>query len=88
MRPALAARPAVDFPKPDTVVAVTIDPETGLLANADCPAKLDEYYIVGTEPAANCSRHGGAPLNTAPPPPPLPDADGELPEMDQMEVFD
>ena len=77
MRPAMAARPVVDFPKPDTVVSVSIDPETGFLANADCPEKLDEFYIAGTQPTGNCPRHGGAPLNPTPPPPPPPNADGE-----------
>ena len=72
MRPASAARPAVEFPKPDTVVTVTIDPATGLLANADCPEKLDEFYIAGTQPTGSCPAHGGAPVNQVPPPLPLP----------------
>lgn len=44
MRPALAARPVVDFAKPDTVVAVSIDPATGYPATPDCPVKRDELY--------------------------------------------
>lgn len=81
MRPALAARPVVDFAQPDTVVAVAIDPATGLLANQDCPVKVDESYIVGTQPTENCPKHGGAPLQPIPPPPslPLPDANGQQP---------
>ncbi len=59
MRPALAARPAIDFPKPETVVAVSIDPTTGYLATADCPQQTDEFYIVGTEPTEQCPKHRG-----------------------------
>ena len=45
MRTALAAKPAVDFPKPETVVTVSIDPATGYVATPDCPEKRDEFYI-------------------------------------------
>ena len=55
MRKAVAARPVVDFPKPDTVVSVSIDPATGCLATADSPQKRDEFYIVGSEPGAECA---------------------------------
>jgi penicillin-binding protein 2D len=77
MRPALATRPSVDFPKPDTVVSVAIDPTTGDLANAECPEKRDEYYIAGTEPTEYCTQHGGAPVTQPPQPLPSPDDDGE-----------
>jgi 1A family penicillin-binding protein len=50
MSKALASKPPVDFPKPDTVVAVAIDPATGLLAAGDDPKKREEFYIMGTEP--------------------------------------
>jgi 1A family penicillin-binding protein len=63
MRKALAGKPAVDFTQPDSVVSVTIDPATGTLANTDCPVKIEEYYLAGTEPAASCPKHGGTPLN-------------------------
>lgn len=59
MRKAVAARPAADFPKPDTIVSVSIDPETGYLATPDCPKKRDEFYITGTEPTEYCPKHGG-----------------------------
>ncbi|MBI1922184.1 MAG: PBP1A family penicillin-binding protein [Geobacter sp.] len=58
MRPALASKPAIDFPKPDTVVAVSIDPTTGGLATDDCPEKRDEFFNAGTEPTAYCTKHG------------------------------
>jgi 1A family penicillin-binding protein len=58
MRKALAAKPVIDFTKPDTVISVTIDPATGYLATPDCPEKRDEFYIVGTEPTELCPEHG------------------------------
>jgi 1A family penicillin-binding protein len=61
MRAALAAKPVVDFPKPDTVIAVAIDPTTGYLATSSCLEKRDEFYIVGTQPTENCPKHGGYP---------------------------
>jgi penicillin-binding protein 2D len=59
MRAALAAKPALDFPKPDSVIAVTIDPATGFLAAPDCQNRKEEYYIAGTEPTHYCPKHGG-----------------------------
>jgi len=59
MRSALASKPAVDFPKPDTVATVTIDPKTGFLATPDCPVQRQEFYGAGTEPSEYCPEHGG-----------------------------
>ena len=59
MRKAVAGKPVVDFPRPDTVVSVAIDPATGYLATENCPAKRDEIYIDGTEPTEYCPKHGG-----------------------------
>ena len=79
MRPALATAPVVYFPKPDTVVSVSIDPATGYLATAECPEKRDEFYIAGTQPSAYCPRHGGERLDPETPPLPLPKEDGVQP---------
>jgi penicillin-binding protein 2D len=87
MRPALAARPLVDFPKPDTVVSLSIDPETGLPANQDCPQKVDEFYIAGTQPAGNCPKHGGVPLNPVPQPPSLANPAGEQPGRELKDII-
>lgn len=62
MSKAAAFRPAEDFPKPETVVSLAIDPETGLPARAECPEKRNEFYIAGTEPAESCPKHGGEAL--------------------------
>ena len=59
MRSVLAADSNGDFPKPDTVVSVSIDPSMGYLATPDCPAKRDEFYSEGTEPTEYCPAHGG-----------------------------
>jgi len=86
MRKALAGKPAVDFPKPDSVVSVQIDPTTGDLATPDCPKKRDEVYIAGTEPTVYCPDHGG--LNPAPdtPAPVVPQAyDSSLPPHQQID---
>ncbi|MDD2853459.1 MAG: PBP1A family penicillin-binding protein [Desulfuromonadaceae bacterium] len=66
MRAAVLARPAADFPQPDSVLSVTIDPVTGYLATPDCPEKRDEFYAVGTEPQEYCPLHGGAVRNPEP----------------------
>jgi membrane carboxypeptidase/penicillin-binding protein len=68
MAKALAGKPAADFPKPDTVVAVAIDPGTGRLADENDPKKREEFYIMGTEPKA-----------AQPEPAPLPADDGAAP---------
>jgi penicillin-binding protein 2D len=59
MQAALAAKPAVDFPKPDNIVTVTIDPATGFLATPECRNRKEEYYTAGTEPTHYCPKHGG-----------------------------
>ncbi len=59
MRKALASKPAVDFPRPDTVVSVSIDPVSGKLASPDCPDSREEFYIAGTEPVEYCNKPGG-----------------------------
>jgi membrane carboxypeptidase/penicillin-binding protein len=58
MRKAVATRAPADFTRPDSVVSVSIDPETGYLATPECPKKRDEFFISGTEPTEYCPRHG------------------------------
>lgn len=59
MNSVLTGKPALDFPKPDTVVSALIDPTTGLLAGPNCPIKQEEFYVVGTQPTEFCPKHGG-----------------------------
>ncbi len=83
MRPLLAAKPVVDFQKPDTVVSVSIDPETGSLANDDCPVKREEFYIPGTQPIEYCPEHGGEMLNLMTPMGPFPEVIDQQPDVSQ-----
>jgi membrane carboxypeptidase/penicillin-binding protein len=68
MAAALAKQPAADFPQPEGVVAVTIDPTTGQLATEDCPTRREEFFLDGTQPLEYCSRHRGSAEPAAPPP--------------------
>jgi 1A family penicillin-binding protein len=76
MRQALTNKPVVEFPKPDSVISVQIDPVTGYLAAPDCPKKREEFYIAGTQPTVYCTNHGGlnpVPVSPAPILPPTKD---------------
>ncbi len=49
MRNALAGEPETDFPRPEDIVRVLIDPSSGLLSNDDVSA-IPEYFKQGTQP--------------------------------------
>ncbi|OPY89675.1 MAG: Penicillin-binding protein 2D [Syntrophus sp. PtaU1.Bin208] len=88
MRSALAAKPVLDFPKPETVVSVSIDPATGRLETPNCPEKREEFYLAGTEPTEYCSQHGGETLpSPAPTPQPPPEGEGQQPAADVPKAF-
>ncbi|MGB7562696.1 MAG: PBP1A family penicillin-binding protein, partial [Candidatus Acidiferrales bacterium] len=55
-----------EFPEPQGMVNVTVDPESGDLATANCPTTVNEVYVAGTEPTAFCPIHGGK-LSEIPP---------------------
>lgn len=57
MRGALAGKPVVAFPQPDTVISVLIDPTTNELATPLCPVSREEFYITGTQPTKDCEKH-------------------------------
>ena len=69
MRGALAGKPVVDFPKPDTVVSVLIDPTTNELATPLCPVQREEFYIKDTQPTKPCEKHGVPDLEPVEPEP-------------------
>ncbi len=50
---------AKEFEAPNGVVTVTIDPESGMPATAQCPMQQPEVFIAGTEPVGACPLHGG-----------------------------
>ncbi len=66
MSRATAATPPADFRPPTGVALVRIDPYTGGVATAQCPAAFVEAFARGTEPTAPCPAH----TTTAPPPAP------------------
>jgi penicillin-binding protein 1B len=59
MKGALAGRPRTSFNEPSGLTHATIDPQTGLLATANCPRSVDEVFLDGTEPGFFCHIHGG-----------------------------
>ncbi len=69
MRSALKAEPALEFPTPEGVVSLVIDPATGYLATPDCPQRRAEFYIMGSQPMSYCPKHGGEKFT--PPPEPV-----------------
>ncbi len=52
-----------DFPMPEGVEAVTIDPESSELATPSCPTTRSEVYITGSAPTQLCELHGGGKPN-------------------------
>jgi len=50
---------AAPFSPPAGVVARAIDPKTGQLATSQCPERIDEVFIEGTEPTVYCEVDGG-----------------------------
>lgn len=49
---------AKEFPAPDGVVTITIDPQSGRPATPLCPEQRAEVFIAGTEPVGACTLHG------------------------------
>jgi len=46
------------------VVSIQIDPDSGMPATPQCPKKINEVFISGTEPVGSCPLHGGGSDNT------------------------
>jgi penicillin-binding protein 1B len=63
VRAAARGTPVAAFPVPDDIVWRDVDPETGLLATASCPAHRREPFLAGTEPTRSCVHR--APVITA-----------------------
>lgn len=61
MAEVLKDQPIREFPIPDNIVFVTIDPESGKIALPSCKKRFREAFIKGTEPKEYCSiEHGAA----------------------------
>ncbi len=57
MMAALAGRPSTGFAPPPDVMFVTIDRDTGKLAQPACPRIISEAFLAGTAPAEACELH-------------------------------
>lgn len=49
--------PLADFPVPEGLSKVDVDPLSGKLATSRCPQHVDEYFVPGTEPRNSCPLH-------------------------------
>ena len=58
MMRALAGRSDVSFAKPDGLVFVDIDRDTGEMAGPACPRTFQEAFVSGSEPVEICHLHG------------------------------
>jgi penicillin-binding protein 1B len=58
-------RAAREFPAPEGIVSVEVDPATGRLASAGCPGIRSEMFIAGTQPTEVCTLHGGGATHVA-----------------------
>ncbi len=50
--------PSKDFKKTGGLIEIDICPESGQLAEKNCPGSIKEIFISGTEPKTKCSLHG------------------------------
>ena len=57
MMAALAGRPSTGFAPPPEVMFITIDRDTGKLAQPACPRVINEAFLTGTAPAEACELH-------------------------------
>jgi hypothetical protein len=56
-----------EFPVPEGIAVLDIDPETLQLATPSCPTTRREVFIQGSAPTEFCERHGGVMLTETPP---------------------
>ncbi|MBI4348908.1 MAG: PBP1A family penicillin-binding protein [Elusimicrobia bacterium] len=47
------------WPRPESIVELKVDPETGARARSGCPNRVVEFFLPGTEPADDCPLHSG-----------------------------
>jgi penicillin-binding protein 1B len=57
MKQAQQGRPSQAFTPPQGLVQATVDPVTGQLAHVNCPTRVTEMFIAGTEPRGFCPLH-------------------------------
>jgi 1A family penicillin-binding protein len=57
MELALKGRPELSFEQPADLVEVEVCALSGLLPNPDCPHRVKELFLAGTEPRETCAMH-------------------------------
>jgi membrane peptidoglycan carboxypeptidase len=57
MEAALKGRPVREFGRPDGLVEVEVCALSGLLPGPDCPHRVTELFLAGTEPTETCTMH-------------------------------
>ncbi len=57
MEAALKGRPVHEFERPDGLVEVEVCALSGLLPEPDCPHRVTELFLAGTEPTETCTMH-------------------------------
>jgi 1A family penicillin-binding protein len=57
MEAALKGTPVHDFQRPDGLVEVEVCALSGLLPGPDCPHRVKELFLAGTEPTETCTMH-------------------------------
>jgi 1A family penicillin-binding protein len=65
MDAALKGKPASDFQRPDGLVEVEVCALSGLLPDRDCPHRVKELFLAGTEPTETCTMHRRIALDRA-----------------------
>lgn len=60
MKAALEEKEVQDFPMPDKVKLLDVNPETGLLSGPECPNTITVAFIEGTEPKTQCTARSAA----------------------------
>ncbi|HIC87787.1 MAG TPA: penicillin-binding protein 1C, partial [Anaerolineae bacterium] len=45
------------FPQPPEIIRTEICAASGMLPAADCPSRIDEWFVPGTEPGKRCTLH-------------------------------
>jgi 1A family penicillin-binding protein len=57
MEAALKGQSVQEFERPDGLVEVEVCALSGLLPGPDCPHRVKELFVAGTEPTATCTMH-------------------------------
>ena len=57
MELALKGQPVQDFRRPEGLVEVEVCALSGLLPGPDCPHRVEELFVQGTEPTESCAMH-------------------------------